>query len=91
MYYKSYNILTQSNNGTIRTKESYNNNHIPNAKDISQNELLINPEKYLNKNMEYYIYCQHGYSSKKMCQILNSRGYKTINIIGGYEAWILGK
>ena len=75
----------------IRTKESYNNNHIPNAKNIFQNELLINPQKYLNRNEEYYIYCQHGHSSKKMCQILNNMGYKTINIIGGYEAWALSK
>jgi len=75
----------------IRAKESYNNNHIPGAKNIQQNELLIRPEKYLNKDNEYYIYCQHGHSSKKLSQILNNKGYKAINVIGGYEAWVLSK
>lgn len=75
----------------IRARESYNNNHLPGAKNISQNELLIMPEKYLNKTEIYYIYCQHGYASKKLCQILNIKGFNTVNVIGGYEAYVLSK
>lgn len=75
----------------IRAKESYNNNHLPGAINISQNELMIMPEKYLSKNQTYYIYCRHGHSSKKLCQILNAKGYNMINVIGGYEAWVLSK
>jgi rhodanese-related sulfurtransferase len=73
----------------IRGRESYNNKHIPNAVNISKEELLLYPEKYLNKNETYYIYCQHGYTSKNLCYILSNKGYKTVNIIGGYEAYIL--
>lgn len=75
----------------IRAKESYNNNHLPGAKNISQNELLIMPEKYLKQNETYYIYCQHGHNSKKICQVLNAKDYNAIDIIGGYEAWVLSK
>ena len=73
----------------IRAKESYNNKHMKGAINVSSNELLIRPEKFLNKDEVYYIYCQHGHSSKKICQILNNKGYNTVNVIGGYEAWIL--
>lgn len=75
----------------IRSRESYNNKHIPNAINISPNELLVIPEKYLRKDQIYYIYCQHGSASKKIGQILNAKGYQTVNVIGGYEAWILSK
>ena len=50
---------------------------------------MIRPDKYLNKNETYYLYCRHGITSQKVCQILTSRGYNTINVIGGYEAWLL--
>ncbi len=52
-------------------------------------KLLIDPKKYLNAGTKYYIYCQKGISSSKVCQILNRMGYHTINIVGGYEEWIL--
>lgn len=75
----------------IRSIESFNNNHIPGAKNIPFNSLIINPGKYLNKNQLYYLYCQKGQKSMKTCQILGSLGYKVANIQGGYEAWILNK
>lgn len=75
----------------IRTVENYNNNHMPGAINIPYNNLLINPSKYLNKNENYYIYCKHGKTSSGLCRILNSLGYNTHSIIGGYEAWMMGK
>lgn len=75
----------------IRSIVNFNNNHIPGAKNIPFNSLIISPNKYLDKNSVYYIYCQHGQKSLKTCQILNSLGYRTVNISGGYEAWILDK
>ena len=73
----------------IRTKEKYNDNHIMNAYNIPYDKLLLNPINYIEKEKIYYIYCQSGIRSKKLCTILNSKGYNLINIIGGYEAWIL--
>lgn len=85
------NLLTIPNANIIdiRTRENFNNNHIPNAKNIESKELMIRPDKYLNKNETYYIYCRHGITSQKLCQILRNQGYNTISVIGGYEAWLL--
>lgn len=74
----------------IRSIEKYNDNHILNAKNIPLQELLIRPEKYLNRNDKYYIYCQKGVQSRKLCQML-SRNYNVVNVTGGYESWILNQ
>lgn len=82
-------MLGQINIIDIRSIERYNNNHIPTAKNIPQEKLLINPNKYLNKNDTYYIYCQKGKSSVNIAMILEKQGFKIVNIEGGYERWIL--
>ncbi len=81
--------LSNPNIIDIRPIQNFNNNHIPNARNISYNDLMINPGKYLNRNETYYIYCRHGLTSQGLCQILNNQGYKTVSVIGGYEAWLL--
>ena len=73
----------------IRSEEKYNDNHILNAYNIPFNKLVAFPERYLNKNNTYYIYCQKGARSKQVCSILSIKGYNVVDIIGGYEAWIL--
>lgn len=75
----------------IRNVQSYNNNHIPTSINIPVEKILSSPNKYLNNSTKYYLYCQQGLSSKKICQILNKMGYHTVNVLGGYEAWILQK
>lgn len=74
----------------IRPVQSYNNNHIPNAKNIPYNKLLLNPSVYLDKNKKYYIYCRYGNTSKSLCLILHNQGYDVCNVLGGYEAFVLG-
>lgn len=73
----------------IRTKEKFNSNHIPGSINIEGEKLILKPGDYLDKDTRYYIYCQKGFSSFKVCQILNNLGYKVTNINGGYESWIL--
>lgn len=82
-------IINQINIIDIRSIQSYNNNHIPGAKNIPFEKLITNPTLYLNKNEKYYIYCQKGLSSENVCQILASLGYDVVNIDGGYESWII--
>ena len=87
-------LLKKTNNISIidiRSNQSYNNNHIPNAKNVPSQVLISNPNKYLDKEKTYYIYCQKGSSSIRVCSLLNNLGYNTVNINGGYEAWILQK
>ena len=73
----------------IRSNEKYNNNHIPGSINIPFESLLINPSKYLKKSNTYYLYCQKGIQSRRLCMILKNAGYRVINISGGYEAWVL--
>lgn len=73
----------------IRSVQNYNNKHIPGAVNIPFEKLIISPSKYLDKNIKYFIYCRSGITSKKTCQILSNNGFKVVNIIGGYEEWIL--
>lgn len=73
----------------IRSIENYNRNHIPGAINIPWETLLVHPEKYLSKMDTYYIYCQKGVRTRQICNILANEGYRVVNIIGGYEEWLL--
>lgn len=75
----------------LRSIEKYNDNHIPGAKNVPTILLLKDPSKYLNKTTTYYLYCQKGENSVRVCNALNRQGYHTINVLGGYESWLLGK
>ena len=71
----------------IRSNKLYNLGNIPNSINILKSVLLLYPDKYLNKNKRYYIYCSFGEESKKVCNELNELGYDTISIIGGYNSY----
>lgn len=85
------NIKENINIIDLRNKEKYNMNHIPNSINIPSDKLLLNPDKYLQKEKEYYMYCQKGITSYNVCNILKKQGFKVININGGYESWIMSK
>jgi len=84
-------LLTKNNINIIdiRSVEKYNDNHITGAKNIPMILLLKDPSKYLEKSKTYYIYCQKGINSIKACRELYKKGYNVINILEGYEGWIL--
>ena len=84
-------IINQINIIDIRSIQSYNNNHIPNARNIPLEKLITEPNQYLNKSEKYYIYCQKGLSSETVCSILSKVGYNVISVDGGYESWVLYK
>ena len=75
----------------IRSIEKYNNRHIPGSFNIPLEKILTSYNKYLDKTKKYYIYCQKGIQSRKLCQILKNNGFNVINVTGGYEAWVLSK
>ena len=75
----------------IRSIEKYNNRHIPESINIPLEKMLTSYNKYLDKNKKYYIYCQKGIQSRKLCQILKNNGFNAINVTGGYEAWVLSE
>lgn len=73
----------------LRSIEKYNNHHIPFAQNIPYSKLASNFETLLNKDTIYYIYCEKGLTSPKLCAHLRKHGYQVYNIEGGYEEWII--
>ncbi len=86
---KLFNLIGRVNIIDIRSREKYNTSHIETSINIPFDVLMSNPDKYLEKGKTYYIYCQRGITSQKIMPILNLKGYKVINILGGYESWLL--
>lgn len=80
-------VMNNINIIDIRANYKYKIAHIKDAINIEFNKLLLYPEKYIDKNKKYYIYCDKGLQSKQLCQILNKQGFKTVHVVGGYDAW----
>ena len=72
----------------IRDKYLYDLGSIPTSRNIPMNFLITNPSDYLNKGNKYYIYCQYGFLSPKVCYKLNKMGYDATNVLGGYNDYL---
>ncbi len=69
----------------IRTrKEIIRYGKVKGIRQIEMDTLLADPDKYLDKDKEYYLMCQSGMRSKKTVKNLNKQGYNMINLKGGY-------
>ncbi len=71
----------------IREPFEYSEGHIPSSKNIPMNNLIYNPDKYLDKNKEYYIVCQSGGRSSSTCKFLSKKGFNVINVSGGIGSY----
>jgi rhodanese-related sulfurtransferase len=69
----------------IRDKYEYILGNIKGSVNIPYNYLALMPENYLNLTSIYYIYCDSGNKSRKLCLHLKQLGYKVIDLIGGYQ------
>ena len=81
-------ITTDNNLIDIRDKYEYILSHINNSINIPYTYLIMMPENYLEKGKIYYLYCNSGNKSRKLCEHLNEQGYKTIDLVGGYNSYI---
>lgn len=75
----------------IRSHEKYQAGHVDGAISIEYFELIRHPEKYLSLNEVYYLYCDSGVKSSYLANRLRSLGYKTVNILGGYQNYLFQK
>lgn len=75
----------------IRDDYSFSLGSIPNAQNIPSSTLLVNPDQYLKKDTIYYLFCNYGNSSKRVCEMLKSYGYHMVNIAGGYTSYLDSK
>lgn len=71
----------------IREKYEYSAGSLNTAKNIPMGELVNNVEDYLSFDKEYYIMCQSGGRSQRVCNVLESEGYKVIDVVGGYGSY----
>ena len=83
-------VLGKVNIIDVRKNFLYNLGSVPGSTNIPMEFLMSNPDKYLNKNEEYYIYCTQGMESIKVCDKLSKKGYKVVNVIGGYQDFLNG-
>ncbi len=72
----------------IRDEKDYNNSHIPNSINIPYLNLANNFPRILSKNYKYFIICSKGKTSNELVRLLNSYGYKTYNLTGGYDNFV---
>lgn len=75
----------------IRSREKFNSSHIDGALNVPYEKIISSPERFLDKSVKYYLYCQKGSTSFKVCRILSRMGYNVVNINGGYESYLLNK
>ena len=68
----------------IRNYYYFELGHIDGAISIPYYNLLNNYSHYLNKYDTYYLYCDTGDQSFDVSNRLNSFGYDTYSISGGY-------
>lgn len=71
----------------VRTSSEFKSRAIKTAINIPMNLILLNPEKYISKDKEYYVYCLSGARSKEVCQRLNEEGYNLIDVLGGIRVY----
>ncbi|WP_018249584.1 rhodanese-like domain-containing protein [Orenia marismortui] len=71
----------------VRTKEEYNQGHIPNSINIEVTEVENNLDK-INKNNEIITVCASGMRSNRAAKKLVDLGYEKVkNMKGGMMAW----
>ena len=83
--------LLKKNRGIIidiRSRLAYSKSHIPGAISIPEAELFFHPEEYLSYDEVYYVYCSSGVRSRLLVSHLNSRGYHTIHVVGGFHDYL---
>lgn len=72
----------------VRSKEEYDQIHIPGSKLIPLDELQIRAEKELSdKNTKIFVYCKSGGRSTSATELLDSLGYKYVYNLGGIKDW----
>ena len=69
----------------VRTKEEYEESHIPNSTliDIKDPKSFIEEIENLDKDLNYYVYCHSGVRSVQACQIMKTFGINNVyNLLG---------
>lgn len=64
----------------VRHPLDYQKGHDPRSINIYADKLIMNHQKYLNKNDTFYIVCEKGVLSSKVVRMLSYYGYKLVQV-----------
>lgn len=70
----------------VRTPGEFKAGHIEGAINIEVDALRENLDK-LDKNKTIYVNCQSGHRSYVAVRLLMNKGFKAVNLTGGYEMY----
>lgn len=72
----------------VRSPEEYAEGHLPNALNINwYDDDFLQQLESLDKKKTLYLYCKKGGRSSKASELLQANGFKTVNLLGGYDSW----
>lgn len=78
--------MNRNNIIDVRTSSEHKMNSISGTKNIELNKLLLDPDKYLKKDLEYFVYCQSGMRAKKATKALTKKGFN-VTCLGGIMSY----
>ncbi|MFT5217714.1 MAG: rhodanese-related sulfurtransferase [Glaciecola sp.] len=55
--------------------------------DLMNASAFMEGVEKLDKSKTYYVYCRSGGRSGQACQIMDSKGIKSYNLMGGMMSW----
>jgi rhodanese-related sulfurtransferase len=72
----------------VRTPEEFASGHLENAVNINWYDAnFVDQLKEIPRENTLYVYCKKGGRSAKAAAMLDSLGYKVIDLQGGYDAY----
>lgn len=74
----------------VRTKEEYDEGHIPGAVNVANEEISANNrniEQLPDKKQKILVYCRSGNRSKQAAKKLAAMGYENVIEFGGIIEW----
>ena len=73
----------------VRTPKEIEQGYIKGAKfsNYFESDFTAQVTKKFDSEKTIYVYCRSGNRSLKAVKILTSKGFKAINVLGGYDAW----
>ena len=70
----------------LRNQAKYAKWHLKNSQNILYYDLIIEPEKYLQKGLKYLLVCDYGRESLDVCRILKKQGYCVYSLKRGIQS-----
>jgi rhodanese-related sulfurtransferase len=71
----------------VREPDEFASGHIPGAVNIPLQTVPDNLDA-IDADKPVYVVCQHGMRSERAATFLDTRGFDTVNVLGGTSAWM---